>query len=56
MRGGETLAAEGNEIASRTIVIELTLAEAIERATTRLACERAGITDVAEFKKKAGGS
>ena len=34
MRGGETLAAEGNEIASRTIVIELTLAEAIERATT----------------------
>jgi transposase len=28
---------------------------ALERAYTRLACERAGITDVAEFKKKAGG-
>src|SRR5882757_10197115 len=28
---------------------------ALERAYTRLACERAGITDVAEFKKKAAG-
>src|SRR5580700_9375930 len=28
---------------------------ALERAYTRLACERAGIQDVAEFKKKAGG-
>jgi transposase-like protein len=28
---------------------------ALERAYTRLACQRAGITDVAEFKKKAGG-
>ena len=28
---------------------------ALERAYTRLACERAGITDVAGFKKKAAG-
>ncbi len=28
---------------------------ALERAYTRLACERAGIRDVAEFKKKADG-
>ena len=28
---------------------------ALERAYTRLACQRAGITDVAEFKKKSGG-
>jgi transposase-like protein len=28
---------------------------ALERAYTRLACERAGIADVAEFKKKAVG-
>lgn len=28
---------------------------ALERQFTRLACERAGIRDVAEFKKKAGG-
>jgi transposase-like protein len=28
---------------------------ALERAYTRLACERAGIKDVAEFKKKADG-
>ena len=27
----------------------------LERQFTRLACERAGIRDVAEFKKKAGG-
>ena len=29
---------------------------ALERAYTRLACQRAGITDVAEFKKKADGT
>jgi transposase-like protein len=29
---------------------------ALERAYTRLACQRAGITDVAEFKKKAAGA
>jgi transposase len=28
---------------------------ALERQYTRLACERAGIEDVGEFKKKAGG-
>ena len=28
---------------------------ALERQYTRIACERAGIEDVAEFKKKAGG-
>ena len=28
---------------------------AIERACTRAACARAGIKDIAEFKKKAGG-
>jgi hypothetical protein len=28
---------------------------AIERACVRVACERAGIEDVAEFKKKASG-
>ena len=28
---------------------------ALERAYTRLACQRAGITDVGEFKKKAAG-
>jgi transposase len=28
---------------------------ALERAYTRLACERAGIKDVADFKKKAAG-
>jgi hypothetical protein len=28
---------------------------ALERAYTRIACERAGIKDVDEFKKKAGG-
>jgi transposase-like protein len=29
---------------------------AVERAYTRLACQRAGIEDVVEFKKKAGGT
>jgi hypothetical protein len=28
---------------------------AIERAYTKIACERAGIEDVGEFKKKAAG-
>ena len=28
---------------------------ALERAYTRMACQRAGITDVAEFKKKGAG-
>ncbi len=28
---------------------------ALERAYTRIACRRAGIADVAEFKKKADG-
>jgi hypothetical protein len=28
---------------------------AVERAYTRLACQRAGIKDVEEFKKKADG-
>ena len=31
------------------------IASALERAYTRLACQRAGITDVAEFKKKVDG-
>jgi hypothetical protein len=29
---------------------------ALERQYTRLACKRAGIEDVVEFKKKAGGT
>jgi len=29
---------------------------ALERAYTRMACERAGIKDVEEFKKKADGN
>jgi transposase-like protein len=32
------------------------IAAALERAYTRLACQRAGITDVEAFKKKADGS
>ena len=52
---------EREEMKRRIKALERALADAhldlaIERATTRLACERAGITDVAEFKKKAGGS
>ena len=44
----------------RTRRLESALADAhvdlaLERAYTRLACERAGIGDVAEFKKKAAG-
>jgi transposase len=43
MRRLETALADAN--------VELVL----ERAYLRMACERAGITDVGEFKKKAGG-
>jgi hypothetical protein len=44
----------------RTKALERALADAhidlaIERACMRLACERAGIKDMAEFKKKAAG-
>lgn len=44
----------------RVRLLEVALADsnldlALERAYTRLACERAGIGDVAEFKKKADG-
>jgi transposase len=52
---------ERYEMKRRIKALEKALADvhldlAIERATTRLACERAGIVDVAEFKKKAGGT
>jgi transposase-like protein len=52
---------ERDEMKRRIKALEKALADAhidlaIERATTRLACERAGIADVADFKKKAGGS
>jgi len=52
---------ERHEMKRRIKALEKALADAhldlaIERATTRLACERAGIVDVAEFKKKAGGT
>jgi transposase len=54
---------EMNELArlkKRVRLLESALADsnldlALERAYTRLACERAGIGDVAEFKKKADG-
>jgi transposase len=54
---------EINELArlkKRVRLLEGALADsnldlALERAYTRLACERAGITDVTEFKKKADG-
>jgi transposase-like protein len=54
---------EINELArlkKRVRLLEGALADsnldlALERAYTRLACERAGIVDVAEFKKKADG-
>lgn len=38
-----------------SVLAETNLDLALERQYTRLACERAGIQDVAEFKKKAGG-
>ena len=51
---------ELKRLAERVRKLEGALADAnieaaLERAYTRLACERAGITDVAEFKKKATG-
>jgi transposase-like protein len=51
---------ELKRLSERVRKLESALADAnidaaLERAYTRLACERAGIKDVAEFKKKAGG-
>jgi transposase len=51
---------ELRRLKARVRLLEASLADAnidaaLERAYTRLACQRAGITDVAEFKKKAGG-
>jgi transposase-like protein len=51
---------ELKQLKLRVRELEASLADAnidaaLERAYTRLACQRAGITDVAEFKKKAGG-
>lgn len=38
-----------------TLLADTNLELALERQYTRLACERAGIEDVEEFKKKAAG-
>ena len=51
---------ELKRLKARVRLLEASLANAhieaaLERAYTRIACQRAGITDVAEFKKKAGG-
>jgi hypothetical protein len=51
---------EKEQLKRRVRALERALADtnidlALERQYTRLACERAGIRDVAEFKKKAGG-
>jgi transposase-like protein len=51
---------ELKRLKARLRLLEASLADAnidaaLERAYTRLACQRAGITDVAGFKKKAGG-
>ena len=51
---------ELKRLTERVRLLESALADAnidaaLERAYTRLALERAGITDVAEFKKKADG-
>ena len=51
---------ERAELKRRVRALEEALADAnlelaLERQYTRLACERAGIGDVLEFKKKAGG-
>jgi len=51
---------ELKRLTERVRTLESALADAhidaaLERAYTRLALERAGITDVAEFKKKAAG-
>jgi transposase-like protein len=52
---------ERYEMKRRIKALEKALADAhidlaIERACTRVACEQAGIADLAEFKKKAGGT
>lgn len=51
---------EREQMKRRIRALEMALADtnielALERQYTRLACERAGIGDVAEFKKKAAG-
>jgi transposase-like protein len=51
---------EHEQLKRRVRALEQALADAtidlaLERQYTRLACERAGIQDVAEFKKKAAG-
>lgn len=51
---------EREEMKRRIKALEKALADAhielaIERACVKAACQRAGIEDVAEFKKKAGG-
>jgi transposase-like protein len=51
---------ERDEMKRRIKALEKALADAhidlaIERACTRAACQRAGIKDIVEFKKKAGG-
>jgi len=51
---------ELKQLRARMRRLEAALADAnldlaLERQYTRLACERAGIKDVGEFKKKAGG-
>jgi transposase len=51
---------EQAQLKRRVRALEQALADtnidlALERQYTRLACERAGIKDVAEFKKKAAG-
>lgn len=51
---------ELNRLRQRVRRLETALADsqvelAVERAYVRLACERAGIQDVGEFKKKADG-
>ncbi len=51
---------EKEQLKRRVRALEQALADtnidlALERQYTRLACERAGIKDVAEFKKKAAG-
>jgi len=52
---------ENEELKRRVRALERALADAnielvLERQFTRLACKRAGIEDVEEFKKKAGGT
>jgi hypothetical protein len=49
------------QLKERVRVLERTVGSlhvelALERAYTEIACERAGINDVAAFKKKSGGS